>query len=802
MRNVSYEFLQEIVKPSRNVDAKIVIGTTTITSDDIISYEITSSLTDNEMPTIGSAVSSSIKFEVLNESLPLIYVGEKIEIYAGLEINGITEWVKMGVFRTSNEYIVKKKLTTEIEAFDEIYWLNDTIFVSSLTYPANLMQMINELESVYGIEFSDEYYAMEERRTHESLEAYTYGDLESYWYQPDLTNLLMFHIDPTQEDYSIRSILSQMALLTSANVITDSDGKIKFKYLQPTDFHITGENYIDYERLSDADVLINQLVVKNPELDEEYISGSNVGFSVQVNNSGIISQEQTNDIRNRVYPVSYTPYSMSLQGMPHVEVGDTIRFTEVDQTLVTLFVINYKFTYNGGFKSQFTTKAPEKKEIETSPFRNASATVSSETIRQTNITLETAITNASELITGGQGGHLMIVRDEITGKPQELVILIDSDDINTAQMLWRFNSGGLGFSSNGYNGTYGLAMTADGAIVADAITTGVLNASLLKAGIIQNGTDFWDLVTGYFNLGNVLIRDEDGARLVYDKGLVLTFDSNNGLSITHDGFETTLTAYLYEGSDDVKGNYSPFQFTWYKQVAGQPVEYAGYGYTYDIGVGEVKSATTYICEFEIRDDYDLLTTLNDLNILTISDDNIVVSGFTDPTFKRTFSATVVYDASGKVDSTQEDVFNVLTKNGAVQGIFLDANGDLYINGEYIQVGTLTADKITGGSLKIGGISGYDGEITIYDADGREVVKLDKDGMVISMFYNELGEPTNQFLIKDGETSAELLRIGANGELYYAGPANFTSGVFIGANADEVWHTGNTRVDSNGFIKAL
>ena len=119
MRNVSLGFLEEVVKPSRTVDAKIVINGYAITSNDIISYEIAPSLTDNDMPTIGSAVASSVKFEVTKSSLPMIYVGQKLEFYAGLLINGVMEWVRVGTFKTTAEYVTKKKLTVEIEAFDE-----------------------------------------------------------------------------------------------------------------------------------------------------------------------------------------------------------------------------------------------------------------------------------------------------------------------------------------------------------------------------------------------------------------------------------------------------------------------------------------------------------------------------------------------------------------------------------------------------------------------------------------------------------------------------------------------------------
>lgn len=44
---------------------------------------------------------------------------------------------------------------------------------------------------------------------------------------------------------------------------------------------------------------------------------------------------------------------------------------------------------------------------------------------------------------------------------------------------------------------------------------------------------------------------------------------------------------------------------------------------------------------------------------------------------------------------QQKVFNRLTNNGQAQGIFLDSNGNLYINGTYIQAHTVAVDRLTG-----------------------------------------------------------------------------------------------------------
>jgi len=86
--------------------------------------------------------------------------------------------------------------------------------------------------------------------------------------------------------------------------------------------------------------------------------------------------------------------------------------------------------------------------------------------------LKESIINATQLITGNDKGHIMFWPKN---RPRELRIM-DTDDANTAKYVWRFNLAGLGHSSNGVDGPFPLAITQDGKIVADFITTGVLRA--------------------------------------------------------------------------------------------------------------------------------------------------------------------------------------------------------------------------------------------------------------------------------------------------------------------------------------
>ncbi|MCI4139638.1 endopeptidase, partial [Bacillus vallismortis] len=80
--------------------------------------------------------------------------------------------------------------------------------------------------------------------------------------------------------------------------------------------------------------------------------------------------------------------------------------------------------------------------------------------------LDAAKENATKLINSGFGGNVRVYPDRI--------LIMDTKNEMTASKVWQWNINGLGYSSNGVNGPYEIAMTKDGRIVADFITTGVL----------------------------------------------------------------------------------------------------------------------------------------------------------------------------------------------------------------------------------------------------------------------------------------------------------------------------------------
>lgn len=117
------------------------------------------------------------------------------------------------------------------------------------------------------------------------------------------------------------------------------------------------------------------------------------------------------------------------------------------------------------------------------------------------------VNRQTDLITGNLGGYVVFHDADNDGKPDEILIM-NTPDINTATDVIRMNLGGIGFSNgNGYAGPYTTALGFSG-IVADAITTGVLNANLIKAGVISDlgGNSTIDMTTGIAKLYQLIAK--------------------------------------------------------------------------------------------------------------------------------------------------------------------------------------------------------------------------------------------------------------------------------------------------------
>ncbi len=140
---------------------------------------------------------------------------------------------------------------------------------------------------------------------------------------------------------------------------------------------------------------------------------------------------------------------------------------------------------------------------------------------QQSSVIQDAVDRATNLITGVSGGYVVMHTNE-QGKPYEILIM-DNEDIEQAQKVWRWNKNGLGYSDTGYNGTYDLAMTSDGEIVADFITTGTLSAININ-GVNISGSN---ITGGTVNGANITSNSNNASTQIHGGDFVSSSDSGH-----------------------------------------------------------------------------------------------------------------------------------------------------------------------------------------------------------------------------------------------------------------------------------
>lgn len=113
-------------------------------------------------------------------------------------------------------------------------------------------------------------------------------------------------------------------------------------------------------------------------------------------------------------------------------------------------------------------------------------------------TLVQNVLNATAWITGNSGGHVVFRPEKA---PSEILIM-DTNKVSTAKRVWRWNLNGLGYSDNGVNGPFGIAMTSKGEIVANFIKVGIIDVNVLQTSFNKATGDVLKLVSGALQIWN------------------------------------------------------------------------------------------------------------------------------------------------------------------------------------------------------------------------------------------------------------------------------------------------------------
>lgn len=192
---------------------------------------------------------------------------------------------------------------------------------------------------------------------------------------------------------------------------------------------------------------------------------------------------------------------------------------------------NTQFTLGSNFKTSLTS-------INNQTNSDILQKINNQPKKQT--ILKEAKENATEIMNLATNGYVTITQDDYGTNS---LYISDNVDYTKASKLWKWNLNGLGYSKDGGK-TYGLAMTMDGAIVADYITTGTLNASLIKTGKLMsnsNSKTYFDLTSGEL-CGSVLVDARQNSKLKAKFGTSIVNQMSYAGLVLYDNNNTNLSS--------------------------------------------------------------------------------------------------------------------------------------------------------------------------------------------------------------------------------------------------------------------
>lgn len=110
-----------------------------------------------------------------------------------------------------------------------------------------------------------------------------------------------------------------------------------------------------------------------------------------------------------------------------------------------------------------------------------------DSIRQTTSWMQSAIDNATAMMTGSKGGYKVTEYDENGRWLRDLYM--NAPNKEDATLVMQINMNGIGFSREGFNGPYKNAWTIDGVLLGEFIKAGSITAEKLSVEYRQSVTD-------------------------------------------------------------------------------------------------------------------------------------------------------------------------------------------------------------------------------------------------------------------------------------------------------------------------
>ena len=251
---------------------------------------------------------------------------DKIYPEIGLLVDGTYEWVKMGEYFINDIEIDRNRNTTTLDLMDGMFKLNRE-HITSLTYPAEIRQVIKEICLKTGIELANENM-----------------DITSMNYAIEKM--------PKDKKMTFRDVLSLATQMLGMSCFFNREGKLEIKELTDSGITITADSYFMHG-LTKSEVQYQIAGITCKKDKETLTVGMRTGRSLELDNL-FMSQAILDNLYHKIKDIRYYPFNLNYQGHLLLDVGQWVTIkTNTGETFKSP-ILSQSFTFKGGLRGRIS----------------------------------------------------------------------------------------------------------------------------------------------------------------------------------------------------------------------------------------------------------------------------------------------------------------------------------------------------------------------------------------------------------------------------------------------------------------
>jgi hypothetical protein len=251
---------------------------------------------------------------------------DKIYPEIGLLVDGTYEWVKMGEYFINDIEIDRNRNTTTLDLMDGMFKLNRE-YVTDLTFPAEIRQVVKEICLKTGVELANE--------------------------NMDITSMnYAIETKPKDKNKTFRDILSLATQMLGMSCFFNREGKLEIKELTDSGIVITADNYFLHGLTrSEVEYQIAGITCKK---DKEGLTvGTRTGRSLEIENP-FMTQSILDNLYHKIKDIRYYPFSLNFQGHLLLDVGQWVTIKTNKGETFKSPVLSQSFNFKGGLRSRIS----------------------------------------------------------------------------------------------------------------------------------------------------------------------------------------------------------------------------------------------------------------------------------------------------------------------------------------------------------------------------------------------------------------------------------------------------------------